>query len=236
MKNTLSLVLLATLTSFSQAQAAPVTIADYDWKVTDVADVGLTKESIFKNMERSFIKLGSSICANRALMWLYDFKTQYEIDGAKVFMFYTPKTGGEGLKTWWYHVAPIIAEKNELFVMDAGFSNIKGPLKVKDWIGTFSVGANCKEIQASETDLIELMNSGRQFPTTTRYGTYDCYYKVVPAGLWFPATVAASLTGEKIPNEIKPKEVYSACLEAATSPLGSLLGSGKRKCKKYLGI
>jgi hypothetical protein len=214
---------------------ADVAIPDYEWSVTDFAERNLSKEKVFSEMDRKFIKVGNSICANRALMWSHDFKTKYGVDGAKVFLFYTPKTGGAGDKRWWYHVAPVIAENKELFVMDAGFSFIKGPLLLNKWLDTFSKGANCKEISAQDSDLIQMMNEGQQFPTETRYGSFDCYYKVVPAGLWFPATVAASLSGANIPNEIQRDEVYSACLEAVTSPLGRVFGTGKKACRKYLG-
>jgi hypothetical protein len=224
---------LFTFLTLSKTTAAPVAIKDYDWKVTDVAELGLKKEEIFLGLDRKFIKLGNSICANRALMWLHDLKKEHNIDGAKIFLFYTEKTGGAGLRSWWYHVAPIIAENNDLYVIDAGFRSIKNVMKVKDWVGTFSVGAKCKEIQAHETDLIELMNSGRQFPTTTHYGTYDCYYKVVPAGLWFPTSVATSLMGGNISNEIQEDEVYSACTEATTSPIGRHLGFKRKQCKRF---
>lgn len=228
------IVLFTTAILSLETSAAPVKIKDYEWSVTDVAELGLTKEEIFTKMDRKFIKVGASICANRALMWLYDMKKEHNVDGAKIFLFYTEKTGGAGLKTWWYHVAPVVAENSELYVVDGGFRSIKNVLKIKDWVGTFSVGARCKEIQSHETDLIELMNSGRQFPTTTHYGTYDCYYKVVPAGLWFPTSVAHSLMGGNVPNEIQEDEVYSACVEAITSPIGRLLGAGRKACRKYL--
>ncbi len=229
MKTTLLTALL-----FSTTLSASVSIPDYNWQVTDLAEAGLKKEELFSRMDRKFIKVGSSICANRALMWLNDFKTSNNVDGAKIFLFYTNKSHGIGLKTWWYHVAPIVAENNELFVMDAGF-NFPGPVTPKTWMDNFSRGGNCKEIKAGEDDLIELMHQGQQFPTNTRYGEYNCYYKIVPAGLWFPQTVAASLTGGNIPNEIQNDEVYAACLEAVTSPIGRRFGAGKKSCRKYIG-
>ena len=213
---------------------ADVSVPDYDWSVADVSQRNISKESMFQAMDRKYIKLGSSICANRALMWVKDFKMKYNVDAAKIFLFYTSKSNGAGNKQWWYHVAPVVADKGELFVMDAGFSYIKGPQKIQEWLATFNRVPNCKEISANDSDLVQLMNEAHQFPTQTQHGNYNCYYKVVPAGLWFPYSVAASLSGENIPNEIQANQVYSACIEAVTTSLGRVFGGGKKTCRKYL--
>jgi hypothetical protein len=80
------------------------------------------------------------------------------------------------------------------------------------------------------------------YPEETSYGKYDCYYKVVPAGYWTPNAVAMNLLGRNSygtpvsynREEIDQDEVYSACIEATTNSFGRILGSGKKKCKKYL--
>lgn len=240
------LLILVTATFLSTlAQAQNVALPDYNWSSDDIATKGITKEKLFSSMDRDLVKLGDSICSNRALLWLYDFKRNYDIDGSKIFLFYTGKTGDAGAKTWWYHVSPIVAERGVEWVMDAGFSrSINSPLLIKDWVKRFTGSTNCKEIQANETDLIERMFKGQVFPETTKYGTYDCYYKKVPAGYWTPASVAMNLLGTTANGtattferpEINKNEVYAACKEAVTGPIGYALGAGKKKCKKYLDI
>jgi hypothetical protein len=228
-------LLLSTLFS-AAAFAYPVNIPDYNYSLTDVLDRGVTKEQMFSQMDRSFMKLGNSVCANRALVWLNDFNRFYGVHGAKIFLFYTDRTGGEGSKEWWYHVAPVIAERGQLYVLDAGFTFIDQPLYPQVWMNLFAKNSECKEIQADETDLVQLMNEGRQFPSNTRYGNYNCYYKIVPEGLWFPQNVAQSLEGGYVSNTIQPQDVFDACVEASTTNLGRFFGSGKDKCKKYLGF
>ena len=35
-------------------------------------------------------------------------------------------------------------------------------------------------------------------------------------------------------TEIDKDEVYAACTEAVTNPLGRIFGTGKKKCRKFL--
>ena len=232
---------ISTVTSFAQ----DIPLPDYNWSTDDIAAKGLTKEALFKSMNRDLIKVGKSICSNRALLWLHDFKRNYNVDGSKLFLFYTGKTGDAGAKTWWYHVTPLIVEKGLEYTMDAGFSaDIKSPLLINDWVKKFTGSTNCKEIKANETDLVDLMFRGHVFPETTKYGKFDCYYKKVPAGYWTPAHVAQNLLGVTEAGgpvtyerpEIDVDDVYSACKEAVTGPIGYALGGGAKKCKKYLGL
>lgn len=243
MKTLLTTLALTLASQLVSAQSVP--LKDYNWASDDIATKGITKEKLFASMDRSLVKLGDSICSNRALLWLNDFKRHHDIDGSKIFLFYTGKTGEAGAKTWWYHVSPLIAENGVEWVMDAGFSyNIKRPMSPQEWLKTFTGSTNCKEISANETDLIERMFKGQVFPENTKYGSYDCYYKKVPAGYWTPASVAMNLLGRDSSGrtttferpEINQNEVYAACKEAVTGPLGYALGSGARKCKKYLGL
>lgn len=241
MKNLFLLTLATFLSSNCFSQSVP--LKDYNWSTEDISLSNLKKEDLFKSMNRDLIKLGNSICSNRAMIWLYDFKRHYNIDGSKLFLFYTNKTGDTGAKTWWYHVTPMIVEKGTEYAMDAGFSgSIKSPLLVNDWIKKFTGSTNCKEIMANEKDLIERMFKGQTFPEETKYGTFDCYYKKAPAGYWTPSSVAMNLLGEDINGnpitferpEMNMNDVYAACKEAVTNPLSYALGGGAKKCKKYL--
>jgi hypothetical protein len=230
----------------SSVFAQEISLADYNnWKLTDIATKGYKKEALFSKMNRDLIKVGASICSNRALVWAYDFKRNQNIDAGKLFLFYTKKTGEVGQKTWWYHVTPVINEKGAMFAMDAGFpSSIKTPLTPTDWLKKFTGSTNCKEIKANETDLIERMFAGYVFPQSTTHGNYDCYYAITPGGFWTPATVAMGLLGKDengkpvshVRDDIDSEEVYAACVEAVTSSVGRVFGGGKKKCKDYLGL
>jgi hypothetical protein len=230
----------------SSVYAQEISLPDYNnWKLTDIATKGYKKEALFSKMNRSLIKVGASICSNRALVWAYDFKRNQNIDAGKLFLFYTKKTGEIGSKTWWYHVTPVINENGAIFAMDAGFpSSIKTPLTPTDWLHKFTGSTACKEIKANETDLIERMFAGYVFPQSTTHGTYDCYYAITPGGFWTPATVAMGLLGKDetgkpvshVRDDIDSEEVYAACVEAVTSSVGRVFGGGKKKCKDYLGL
>lgn len=221
-------------------------LKDFNWHMTDVARKGLRKETLFSRMDRDFIKLGSSICSNRALMWAHDFKKNYNLNTAKIFLFYTKKKKGQiSLKTWWYHVAPVINERGSFWVMDAGFPGfIDQPVSKEEWLHKFAASKNCKEIRSNENELVELIFRGQTFPHRTAYGYYDCYYKIVPHTIWTPDTLAMNILGkdsEGVPVRVErpwidQEELYKSCLEATTSKIGYALGSNKKECKEYAGL
>lgn len=241
----MKLLSLLALTVTTSALAQNIALTDFkNWELNDISKLGLKKEVLFTKMNRDLIKLGNSICSNRALVWANDFKRFNGVDAGKIFLFYTKKTGDVGQKTWWYHVAPAINESGSIWAMDAGFpGGINTPLKPKDWLKKFTGSENCKEIKANETDLVDKMFRGYVFPQKTDYGNFDCYYMVTPGGYWTPATVAMGLLGvdeDGTPiqynrDEIDQNDVYAACVEAVTSPLGRVLGGGKKRCQEYLG-
>lgn len=238
-------IFFSLLITISSAFATEVQLSEYDWKLTDISKVGMSRQALFNKLDRKFIKLDSSICSNRALMWAWDMKTKYSIDSAKIFMFYTKKTGEVGRKTWWYHVAPVVNENGTLWVVDPGFAGrINGPITQNDWLLNFAGSTKCKEIKSGENDLIERMFYGQVFPSTTSYGNFDCYYRYVPGPYWTPASVAKNLLGvDEYGNpirferhEMNEAEVFQSCVEATTSSLGRIFGGGKKACRKYLGI
>lgn len=237
-------ILITLLFAVSVAQAADVQLNDYQWSVTDVLSKGLNKESLFTSMDRKFIKTNSSVCSNRAHMWANNFEKQHDLDTAKIFLFYTKKKGGASLRTWWYHVAPVINEGGNLFVMDAGFYGwIKGPMTKEEWLKQFTNSTNCKEIQSHETDLVQMINSSRVFPSETRYGNFDCYYKITPHTIWTPEFVAKSLLGKDSEgkpvhvdiSQINKAQLYQACIEATASALGRVTGASAPACREYVG-
>jgi hypothetical protein len=236
-----------TLTLFifliQNVSAQEVKLIDFNYSLSDVSKAGQNSKKLFSEMDRKLIKVGESICSNRALVWNYDFKRHYNLKTGKIFLFYTKKNGDVGLNNWWYHVAPVINEKGQLIVMDAGFPGMfREPLKISEWLERFAKTENCKEMRAHQSELIELIFSGRQFPRKTSYGMNDCYTIIVPAEYWTPSAVAKNLLGRDqegnpiryIRDDFDMDELYQACVEAVTSPLGRVLGSGQARCEKYL--
>jgi hypothetical protein len=230
---------------FGTAFASDVKLKDYQWLTTDIATKKLSKGTLFLDLDRDFIRTKDSICSNRAHMWAHDLKKKYKIDTAKVFLFYTKQRSGLSLRTWWYHVSPVVNEYGKLWALDAGFPGwISAPLTIRDWLFKFSDSYNCKEISASETDLVEFIFNGSVFPKTTAYGQFDCYYKIVPHTIWTPNGVAKSLLGKDEDgrpiqyerHEIDQDELYQACVEATTSKLDFAIGKNRKECKRYSGL
>ena len=223
--------------------AGEVVLKEYNYSVADISARGYTTDSIFKKMDRSLIKMNDSICSNRAEMWAWDFKL-HEIESAKIFLFFTGKTGTFDGFSWWYHVSPILNEKGTMMVMDAGNPHkVFGPLSVSDWLVTFTgKQSTCKEIKNTDTDLLELMFSGKACPEKTKHGTYHCYYKITPPGYWTPSQVAMNALGKdengrpiRFEQDLPVEgDVYQACREASTSLWGRLAGVGKGRCRYFI--
>ncbi len=235
------IILIASSTAFSQ----DLYLNEYNYTVSDIARKGISKEEIFQSMERNFIKLGSSICSNRALVWAYDMKRNYQINTAKMFLFYSDKTGTAGLKVWWYHVTPLVNENGKLWALDAGFpSFVNKPLIPTEWLQKFAGSANCKEIKNTDVDLIETIFTQRRFPSVTRHGTYDCYYRITSDPYWTPEAVAQNLLQRDSRGQstnfsresIQINELMQACVEASSTPVGGIFTNKKKKCREYLGI
>lgn len=226
--------------------ASAQVLTDYGYTLTDVLTRGQTKETLFSGLNRTLVKTGSSICSNRALIWTYDMKRNHNINAAKIFLFYTGKNGEIGSKKWWYHVAPVINEAGQIWVIDGGFSGfVKRPMLVGEWLTKFVDTPNCKVIRATENDMFERMFIGRMFPEyTPEYGQNDCYTVITPGAFWTPATVAMHALqqdsdGRPIRftrDQYDMSELLQACKEAAAGRLGTVLGGKTKKCREYLGL
>lgn len=214
--------------------AQTVTVPEYNYVVRDIRERNLSKESLYQKMNRSLVRSKDSICSNRAHVWGWDFHLN-NIESPKIFLFFTPSTGHFDGITWWYHVSPLVNEDGKLWVMDAGYPRkVSSPLSIKDWMRTFAgVNSVCKEIKSTDTDLVQLMNSGNTFPEQTRHGKYNCYYKITPPGYWTPSQIANNILGNFNRDTIDENEVFSACIEAATTPLGYLFRK-KGQCRHFL--
>jgi hypothetical protein len=233
--------LLALMLSFN-AFTATITLPEYNFPIKDIADQKITKEELFSKMNRKLVRTTDSICSNRAHVWAYGLDIQ-NVDTAKVFLFFTPKTSYWDKASWWYHTAPVINENGKLIVMDAGFpGRVDKPLELKAWLKEFNKPDSvCKEIKNEDDHLVQLMFSGNAFPQTTQSGTYDCYYRVTPPGYWVPKHVAMNLTGKTASgkpvqmnrDEFNKGEVYAACRETSTTEFGWMFGSTKSRCKAF---
>ena len=240
MKRYVSLAIFAACLS---AGAGPVTLATDNFVLRDIKEQGLTASSLFKKM-RGFGLVDFSICANRAHVWAYDFQ-QKNIDSAKIFLFFTKKSGNNIYLTWWYHVAPVINENGELLVMDKTLRN--RPESTAKWLSKISDTNRCYEIKDEDTDLLQRIYAGVTFPAVTspERGHYDCYYRIMPSGYWFPRSIAERLLGqdengapiavEELGGNVGRKDAYSACRQSFSGPINGLLGSGSRVCRRYLG-
>lgn len=238
------LALISVLLFSISAHAQDVYLNDYNYTVNDVARRGISKESIFQKLDRKLVKIGKSICSNRALVWARQMEKEFGVSSAKVFLFYSEKTGEVGDKTWWYHVAPMVNENARLWVLDAGFPKfVRKPLTREEWLKKFAGSTNCKELQPEDENLIQNMFSMQRFPSQSPAGVYECYYRVVSAPYWTPRTVALNMLGRNERGEpvnfsrerLVESELMSACLEVASS--GGLFGSSRSKrCRRFLGL
>lgn len=218
-------------------------LKDFNYTLPNTVSRGETSDSLFEAMDREFIKPTSSICSNRAHMWANDFLVRYQIESAKIFMFYTARNEDESRSMWWYHVAPVVNENGFLWVLDAGFPrSLQRPVTVTEWFESFSRSLICKEIRKNEKDLVRLIFEGRVFPKVTAYGKYDCYYIISPYYYWTPRQLAMNFLGEDedgVPlnfsrNSIDAEDLYQACLEATSTKFGYALGTNTKKCKEYV--
>ncbi len=234
------------LVLFSLSAFAQTTLPDFHYNMTDISQRGETPDTLFAKLNRKIVKTGSSVCSNRALMWTYDMKRFQNIDAGKIFLFYTGKNGEIGSKKWWYHVAPVVNDKGQVWVIDGGFPGyVKKPMLIGEWLTKFVNTTSCKMINSGERDLFERMHKGRMYPEyTPQYGAVDCYTYIAPGPFWTPATVAmgvlqADAEGTPIRftrDQYDMGELLQACKEAAAGRLGTVLGGQKKKCKEYLGI
>jgi hypothetical protein len=150
----------------------------------------------------------SSICLNRANLWAYDMDRrkvlaeQQRLQSAKIFVFFTPINQASEGKDWWFHVAPVVMADGQLKVLDGSFPNgIHGPVSIEAWNSYFTQGYKCREIRATDTDLIDRMRYQLAFPSidpVTREKA-DCYYQLVPMFYGTPLSIAWHFVDSKLP-------------------------------------
>jgi len=243
-----SLLFLIALSSIASAQTG--FIKDFNYQVSDISELGLQKEVLFSKMERKMLDLEKSICSNRAQLWAYDLYRFNGINTGKIFIFFTSSIWRNDKKGWMYHVAPYIVENGTEYVMEATYSDVTKPLTVEEWAENEMYGrvkgSECLEITASDTDLTEYFYERHTLPENRTGGKTGakCYIRKVPGYYWFPTSIALhdlkrDEKGKKVeynPKSFDVDDVLEACTEAASTKLGRLLGGGRGKCKKHLGL
>jgi hypothetical protein len=239
----MKLIALLSLATSLSVSATTVTLPEYGHELRDVRTRNETPESLFKKLNRTLVRVKDSICSNRAHVWAYDFEKR-GLDGAKVFLFFTPKTSTFDGNTWWYHVAPVVNDGGKLWVLDGGFPHrFDRPLALSDWLREFNGEHSvCKEIKREDEVLVKLMFGDHSFPETTVHGKYNCYYRLTPPGYWIPSQVAANLTGtDEAGRPVRVErdafdlgEVFQACRETSTGVTSYVLRRNVARCNWFL--
>ncbi|MGE3609346.1 MAG: protein-glutamine glutaminase family protein [Bacteriovoracaceae bacterium] len=226
---------------FTPIYSQDILIPNFNWKLKDISQKSLNKDILFNQMDRTHVLLNDSICSNRAHVWAFDFLKKNQIEVGKIFLFYTSANSRiEGIN-WWYHTAPILNQKGNVWIMDAGFpERFNKPLSVNEWLQEFTKEKICKQIHADEDSLVDHMFKPYSFPQSTEYGKFNCYYILTPGGYWIPSSIAKNLSGHDINgnpinfsrDEMNLDEVYTACIEATTTPWNSFFA--KKRCANYV--
>lgn len=241
MKYTLFFALLLPLA----AAAQDIFLPDYNTHLTDVESVGLTKERVFRQLDRNVVDVFESVCSNRAHVWTYQLAKQRSITAGKIFVFYTDRSGMAREENWWYHVAPVISAKGEFVVVDGGLPGvINGPLSMQGWFKKIVNYTDCRELTAADEDLIPNMFTMSRMPKQSLQGVSDCYYRITSAPYWTPKTIALNLlgrdeTGAPISferDDFVEGEVLAACLEVTTRGLNPGTERKIKRCRKFLGL
>lgn len=243
MKSLITLVFSALLLAFS-GHAQTLRIQDFKHDIPDITSQKKDVQDIYQKLSMDLVRVKDSICSNRAHLWAYDLKRKFNVEPAKIFLFYTPKNSRFQGVSWWYHVAPLLNVKGKYWVLDKGFPYmIKSSLPKEEWLKTFTGEKSvCKEIQAKDVDLLERMFQPHIFPEQTSHGRYDCYYIITPGPYWTPSSVAKHLLGKDsngrpihfARDEFDLDEVFESCMEAATTPIGWAWGTALNRCRNFL--
>jgi hypothetical protein len=219
-------------------------LPDYHTALNDVESVGRRPHLLFRILDRETVNLYESICSNRAHLWTHQLKKRNVIAG-KIFVFYTDRTGMARDEDWWYHVAPVVNSRGQLYVLDAGFPGIiDSALRPERWFRKIVNHRNCRELTTADADLIPHMFTMSRMPKQSLAGVSDCYYRITPAAYWTPRTVALNMlgrdeTGTPVDFErtdFVPDELMSACLESVSRGLEPGPESRRRVCQRFLGI
>lgn len=138
-----------------------------------------------------------SQCYNRAHVWAYESKREFNLDSMKVFMFFTSKYIRDYNYYWWFHVAPgtlvQTPEGPSERVLDPAF--MKAPVPTQTWTNYF-------------------VKPKPVCPVVTRYQDYSehqyeqyCYLIKVPMYYWQPRDIESVSNGKPEKTQFIPDEV-----------------------------
>ncbi len=133
----------------------------------------LTQYEIDENFK--FFRKGArrvSQCFNRAHVWTFESKKNFNFNSMKVFLFFTKKFIRETNFKWWFHVAPAnylkSSNQNQLIVLDPFFTST--PLPIHEWTNLF-VTKNIKCLEAQSYSEYEL-NQEKESCVTLKSSMY----------------------------------------------------------------
>lgn len=94
-------------------------------------------QKIFNSMRRG--STSWSQCFNRAHIWAYESKNQFDLNSMKMFLFFTRKYIREYNFEWWFHVAPFtyVLEDGNTTEKILDFKFTRSPANVQKWTDLF---------------------------------------------------------------------------------------------------
>lgn len=104
---------------------------------------GRDERFLFWSTDPSFLRRSTWLypddgCFARAALFVQNALSWAYPSAGKIFVFGNLRVQSEyspsGSVTWWYHVAPLVYDGQEMFVMDPALDS-SGPLPVRDWLG-----------------------------------------------------------------------------------------------------
>jgi hypothetical protein len=127
-----------------------IILRDVDINDDEYIPSRLTQNELDENFK--FFRKGArrvSQCFNRAHVWAFESKKNFNFNSMKVFLFFTKKFIRETNFKWWFHVAPAnylkSSNQNQLIVLDPFFTST--PLPIHEWTNLF-VTKNIKCLEA----------------------------------------------------------------------------------------
>lgn len=161
------------------------------------------------NLARTYFRYArmknkESQCFNRAHVWSYEWKTDKNINSAKMFIFFSVKYIREHDFHWWFHVAPyvhvVIGTEIKERIMDKKYT--AGPSTLREWIDTLiEDGTQCRTIK--------LFSEYANYPESG-----DCYLMRTSMYTYWPLDIEMEELKGTMKQSWVPSEVQQAYTEA----------------------
>lgn len=252
--NRVMILLLTLLQSFILPTYAsePGTMPGYDYKVTDIAKLGLNSQQLFDSLPTKWMDLDNSTCSKRTLVWSYYLKKKYNINPGLIFVFFGKRVWEGHKKQYWYHAGTYVVENGVEKFLEASYPNeFSSPLTLYPWMAqemeysrTPIDSTKCVEITPEDTDLLDHFLSRGFFPNQRDNGkpAYDCYYKKVPPYLAYPGVVGELELGHDVNGQptdytvthFEDDWVFEACVDARSGGKRLRRSEARSFCSSYL--